>query len=243
MLDVLRRTEQHLARLVVQQWPAPVGQHLHPAHHRRPVRDLVEPALEVREVGPGDALVLPRAQPGEDGDVGDAVVGAAEVLAVGQALVHHAVEPAGLVGVAVDGVGDLLGRIDAKVVRLTEHRADAAHLEHQPLQHLVLATRRRRQKAPALAGQVEQDRARFEERDRLAVGAVGIDDGRYLVVGAYGEEFGRELLARADVDRVHAVRQAALLEHDVDLVAVGRGPRIHFNHRAVPLAPNGCDSL
>jgi hypothetical protein len=33
-----------------------------------------------------------------------------------------------------------------------------------------------------LLGQVQQDGARFEQRQRLAAGAVGIDDGRNLVV-------------------------------------------------------------
>jgi hypothetical protein len=32
---------------------------------------------------------------------------------------------------------------------------------------------------------------------------------------------------------VHAVRQAAFFEHDVNLVAVRRGPRIHFDRRQV----------
>jgi hypothetical protein len=66
---------------------------------------------------------------------------------------------------------------------------------------------------------------------RLAVGAVGVDDGGDLVVRADGQELGLELVAGADVHRMHVVRQAALLEHDVHLVAVGRGPRIHFDHR------------
>ena len=51
-----------------------------------------------------------------------------------QALVEHAVEALGLVAVAIDRVGDLLRRVHAEVMRLAEHRADAAHLEHQPLE-------------------------------------------------------------------------------------------------------------
>jgi hypothetical protein len=87
-----------------------------------------------------------------------------------------------------------------------------------------------RQEAPGLAGEVQQDRARFEQRHRLAVRPVGIDDGRDLVVGADGKEVGLELFALADVHRMHAVRKAAFLQHDVHLVPVGRGPRIHFDH-------------
>ena len=35
---------------------------------------------------------------------------------------------------------------------------------------------------------------------------------------------------------MRAIGQAALLQHDVDLVAIGRGPRIHFDHRSGPRA-------
>ena len=58
-----------------------------------------------------------------------------------EALVQHAVEPLHLVGVALDRVGDLFGRVEAEVVGLAEHRADAAHLEHQPLAARVAAAR------------------------------------------------------------------------------------------------------
>ncbi len=120
---------------------------------------------------------------------------------------------------------------DAEVMRLAEHRADAAHLEHQPLERLVAAAQVGGQKAAGLGGEVDEDRARFEQRDRPSVRAVGIDDRRDLVVRADGQEFRLELVAGADVDRDGTVGQAALLEHHVDLVAIGRGPRIHFDHR------------
>ena len=47
-----------------------------------------------------------------------------------------------------------------------------------------------------------------------------------LLFGLIVRKLGLELVALADVDRVRAVGQAALLQHDVDLVAVGRGPGI-----------------
>jgi hypothetical protein len=130
----------------------------------------------------------------------------------------------------------LYWRIDAKVVGLAKHRTDAGHLEYPPLRHFVLAARVGRQEASGLAGQEQQDRARFEQRDRLAVGPVGVDESRDLVVGADGQQPRLELLAGADVHGVHAVGQVALLEHDVQLVPVWRGPRIHFDDRAILLA-------
>lgn len=101
---------------------------------------------------------------------------------------------------------------------------DAAHLEHQPLQHFVLAAGVGRQQPPGLAGEVEQDGAALEQRDGRAIGALGVGDGRDLVVRADGEEVGRELVAGADVHGKHPVGQATLLKHDVHLVAVRGGP-------------------
>ena len=55
-----------------------------------------------------------------------------------------------------------------------------------------------------------------------------------LPFGLMRQILGRELLAvRADVDLVHVVGQAALLEHDGDLAAVGRAPGIEFDHGEV----------
>lgn len=50
--------EQRVARLVVDQRPAPVGEDFDAALHRGARADLVEPALQVRVVVPGDALVF-----------------------------------------------------------------------------------------------------------------------------------------------------------------------------------------
>ena len=228
---VLLGAEHRLPGLLVRlQIAPPVGQDLDAALHRRPRRDLVEPAHEVRILGALDALALGEAGPRPDRDVGDAVVVAREIGVLFEAAVDHAVEAVGLVAIAVAGVLDVLWRILQEMVRLAEHRADAAHLEHQPLQHAVAPARIGRQELAGLLGEVDQDRAGFEHRDRLAVGAVGIDHGRHLVVRRDLEELGLELVARADVDRDHVVGQPAFLEHDVDLVAVGRGPRVEVDH-------------
>src|SRR5262249_59796923 len=82
----------------------------------------------------------------------------------------------------------------------------------------------------ALPGEVDQDRAGLENRDRLSVGTVAIDDRGDLVVRADPEELRLELLARADVHRADLVLEAGLLERDVDLVSVWRRPRIHLDH-------------
>jgi len=105
-----------------------------------------------------------------------------------------------------------------------------AHLEHHPLHHLPAQPQVRRQKFSGFRRQVEQHRARFGERERLAARTVGVDHRGHLVVGRYLEELRLELVAGADVDRVHVVGRARFLEHDVDLVAVWGRPGVELDH-------------
>src|SRR6185437_14807527 len=85
---------------------------------------------------------------------------------------------------------------------------------------------------PELAGllaEIDKDRPGLEDTDRFAARPVGIDDRRYAVVRADLQELGLELLALADIDRMHRVREAHLLERDRDLAAVGRVPGPEFD--------------
>src|SRR5688572_15678606 len=227
---ILLCAEENLLLLVGHLRPPPIGEHLHRALHRRALEDRVAPLLERRIVVDVHALALGRAQPGHGGHVGNGVLVARQILAFPQSLVDHAVKTIRLVLVAVHRVLDLLRRVAEEVVRLPEHRADVAHLEHGPLHHLPALAQVLRQETARLRRQVEQHRARLGERERLAVRAVGIDHRRHLVVGGDLEELGLELVTLADVDRDHAVGRAGFLEHDVDLVAVGRRPRVQINH-------------
>jgi hypothetical protein len=54
-----------------------------------------------------------------------------------------------------------------EVVVLSRHGAEARHLPHEPLEHLDLAAQVLRDELPRLAREVEEDRARLEDRDRL----------------------------------------------------------------------------
>src|SRR5262245_6565074 len=231
-LGILSFAEQILPLLVGHGGAAPVGEHLHRALHRRALEDRVAPALERRVLVDVHALALGRAQPRHDRHVGNRVLVARHVFAFAQSLVHNPVEAIRFAPVAVHRVLDLLRRVAEEVVRLAEHRPDVAHLEHGPLHHLPALAQVLGQEAAGLRREVEQHRARLGERERLAVRAVGVDHRRHLVVRRDLEEIRLELVADADVDRDHAVRRAGLLEHDVDLVAVGRRPRVEINHGA-----------
>ena len=80
-------------------------------------------------------------------------------------------------------------------------------------------------------GEVEQDRPGFEDGNRRAVRTVVVDERGHLVVGTDAQELRRELLAGPDVDRNHVVLDPELLEHDVNLVAVGSRPCVEVEHR------------
>ena len=64
-----------------------------------------------------------------------------------------------------------------------------------------------------------------------------IDDRRHAVVGRDRQEVRLELFALGDVHRDHGVWEAALLEHDRDLPAVGRRPEIEIDRRIVARGP------
>ena len=161
--------------------------------------------------------------------------------AIREPRIQHAVQPVHLVGVAVDGVGDLLRRVVAEVVRLPGHRPEPAHLPEQPLLDLHAGPLVGRIELAGLAAEILQDGARLEHRDRLAARAVGIDDRRHAVVRRDRQELRLELVAPADVDGLDLVGEPALLQHDGDLVPVGRGPVVQLDgllrHGCVPL-PN-----
>src|SRR6266480_235076 len=239
---ILLRAEQHLRLLLAEAGglPAALRQYFYAALHRRPRGNAVAPALHVGILVDVHALALGRAQPRHDRHVGDAVFAAGDPLAVFQLFLNHPIKPVGLVLIAVDRVFDLLGRVLQEMVRLPEHRADMPHLEHGPLHHLPAIAQVARQEPAGLGGEVEEHRARLGERERFSARAFLVDHRRDLVVGRDGEEFRLELVTRANIDGMNLVVEASFLQHDVDLVAIGRRPRIEVDH-GLPLFIVGND--
>src|SRR5262249_44104592 len=86
------------------------------------------------------------------------------------------------------------------------------------------------EKAPGLAGPVEEDRARFEKRDPAPGGSGRIREGRGFVVWTDFWKMRRGMLSGADIYCMHTVGQAAFLQHDVDLVSVRGGPGEDVDH-------------
>ena len=116
-----------------------------------------------------------------------------------------------------------------KETKLPEHRADTAHLPHQPLNRLVPARRVLRHELPALLRQINQDRSRFKQRQRLATRPVRVERGRNLVVRIERQEFRRSLVVPAEIDQVRLIRKLGLFQHDRRLHAVGCGQRVKLD--------------
>jgi hypothetical protein len=162
------------------------------------------------------------AHPREGRDVGDRVLVGHDPGASGQPLVEHAQQPLRLRDVAVARalVFVVAPGEPVKETDLAEHRPDAAHLEHQPLDGLVAACRVARHEPSGLLGEVQQDRARLPQRQRLAAGSVGVDQRRDLVVRVQRQELRRELVVAVEADQVRLVGQAGLFQHGRGLHAV-----------------------
>jgi hypothetical protein len=116
---------------------------------------------------------------------------------------------------------------------VAEDRADIGDLPSQPfLDFNAAAFVLDGIEAAEFPAEIHEDSRRFEHRNRLAAGPVGIDDGRHAVVRRDRQKIRRELIALADIDVFHLVGNAEFLQHDGDLPAVRRRPVIQL-YRAV----------
>jgi hypothetical protein len=163
--------------------------------------------------------------------VSNAVAVAGDDGAIFEMSIEHAVEAVCLPYVAVDRVRNFAWRVDSKMVVLSGHRSQAAHLPEQPFRRNLAAAYILRQEAADLVGEVTQDGPRLEHADRFAaVGRCVVDDRRHSVVRRDGKEVGLELIAGADVDRVDPVIQSRFLQEHRYLVAVRRRPVVKVDH-------------
>ena len=95
--------------------------------------------------------------------------------------------------------------------RLAEHRADARHLDHHPLDDIVALAGVLGQELAGLFGEVEQDRPELDHGVGLPARTVMIDDRWNLGVRIDLQELRAELLALPDVDELGVIGQARLL--------------------------------
>ena len=86
-------------------------------------------------------------------------------------------------------------------------RAHRRDLEEEPLDCLVARRGIGGHELSCLLRKVEKDRPRFEERQRFAARADGIDNGGNFAVRVERQVLGRALVALAEVDKMDLIRQ------------------------------------
>jgi len=119
----------------------------------------------VREFG--DANQFPRAiearkhtHPGKYRDVGDGVGVPHHPGTPGEPLIQHAKQPLGFCDVSITRplVLEILAGEFMEEADLAEHRADATHLEHHPLNRFIASRAFLREKLTRLVCQIDEDR-------------------------------------------------------------------------------------
>ena len=129
------------------------------------------------------------------------------------------------------------------MIVLAGHRAEPAHLPEQPLDLFGARTQIAGEELAGLLGEIEQDGAGFEHRDRRAA-ARRDHDRRCAGMRLFGDT-SRNLRSNCSPFPMlignDFVFQPGLFEKDRDLVAVGSRPVIEIDHRANSLTPNRCE--
>src|SRR5579872_5384132 len=105
-------------------------------------------------------------------DIGDAIV-SGQIFTIAQPSVENGIEAPRLVLVTVDDRRDLLRKIAEEDIGLTLHRADAAHLQHQPLNDRRPRLSIAWQQACGLLGEIDKNGARLEHGE---IFLIAVDD-------------------------------------------------------------------
>src|SRR3546814_18161502 len=92
-------------------------------------------------------------------------IGAGDEIATLQLPVEYAVQPVGFLDVAIDRIGDRLGRVAVEMVVLPRHRAQLAHLPHPQLHSIALLARGVADKTAGLVCEIDENRNLFEHDD------------------------------------------------------------------------------
>src|SRR5262245_38408752 len=140
------------------------------------------PAPDVRVLIERYLMALVPPCPAENGKIGHRQF-ASDEFHLRQPAVQHPIEAVRFLRVSPEAINPVrFGFEHAEMMDLAGHRTKTAHLPHQPLKYRYALTQAGRQEPAGLLAKIEQDRARFENVDRLSVRTVGIGERRGLVV-------------------------------------------------------------
>ena len=85
-----------------------------------------------------NALIFPITSPWINRNISNGIAFACNIGIIFQLTIQYIIDALGFIGVTINGVFNFLRCVESEVVVLPKHGAKATHLEHQPLQHLVL---------------------------------------------------------------------------------------------------------
>src|ERR1700730_2964649 len=115
---------------------------------------------------------------------------------------------------------------------LAGHRAKAADLPEEPFERFHPAAQIRREKSPGFLGEIDEDRAGFENgQGRATVARIVVNDCRNAVIGRYRQKFRLELVPPAEIDRMDRVGGPRLFQEERDFMSIGGGSIIQVDHR------------
>src|SRR6185369_17385959 len=139
------------------------------------------------------------AVPGPDGDIGDRIVRARQILIFSKVAVEHVELSLGLHRIAVDRIFELRRSVGEEMAEAAAEERRGADLPHQPGKSLRARPAGGREELTELLGKIKEDRTRFEHSDRL--GSAAVNEGGDLRIRVDRNEAASELLAIADSDR------------------------------------------
>ena len=141
--------------------------------------------------------------------------------------VEHREQALALALVAVNRGLNLFREVAKEHIGLPHHRPDAAHLEHEPLQHARAALGIGGHELAGFLGQINQASTRLEHRKVIGL---AVHDGGDAAIGADGQKVRQLLLALGQVQHLERVGQRQLFERNGDFVPVGRGGGVEVDH-------------
>ena len=114
----------------------------------------------------------------------------------------------------------------AEPPQLSQHRADGAHLQEQPLQRFEALRRIMRQQPAMLLREMQQDGTGLEDAQLARV----VGQRRNLVVRTDGEEVRRKLRTGGEIHVDALVIEFQFFQRDADFLPIGRIGEINGIH-------------
>ena len=222
-----------------------LDEHFQPAFDSRTLADVLEPTFRVGVIIQRNFLALPVAHPRIGRDVGNRVIIPGKIAGFAQTRVGHAKQTFRFIRIAVDGILNSVGRVTPEMIGLPHHGTDAAHLPHQPFHRREMTSRIGcgiGQELAGFLGKIIKDRAGLKNRDFLTARTIRIDNGRNAIVWADRQKRRLELRTVPDIHRNDFMLKLTLMQHDVNLVAVGCWPGICADHRCSLCQVRRCSS-